>query len=271
MTALQKSTAIVIVLCASLGIIFKMALFPAVPSSDPFPNSKYLEVQNLASAYEEESTPSWEFERSSSSADQVVRMLLGGLYFSLISIPIFFIYKGCVRNRHNETGTEQESSEIRMLLQEGERLIQELKTMSALMKHAESHPEAEFPEEMDSMRNIAKEEERGYVEMKEELDSMKALMTVQSEHLAQFQNVMDAARNMINMEKKSCTQFWEDINSMKNILDKSLSIRKKEAVRHPAPKLVPIKLKSPKEPTLKYPRSAAKEMKAPRQSPAKQP
>jgi hypothetical protein len=73
---------------------------------------------------------------------------------------------------------------------------------------------------------------------------------------------MDAAKNMINVEKKRCNKFSDDMSSMKMMLDKSHSMSKKETVRHPAPKLVPIKLKAPKEPTLKYPRSAAKEMKA---------
>jgi hypothetical protein len=150
-----------------------------------------------------------------------------------------------------------------MLLQEGERLIQELKTMSALIKHAESHPEAEFPKEMDSMRNIAKEKERRYAEMQKKLDSMKALMTVQGEHLAQFKNVMDAAKNMINVEKKRCTKFSDDMSSMKTMLDKSHSMSKKETVRHPASKQTPVKVRAPME---TYPVASmftAKQMKVP--------
>jgi hypothetical protein len=235
-------TTITILICATLGTILKLTLFPAVPSfepipiSEPFPDFEDFVVDNLA--YEEEYEPSWDFQRSSFSAKQIVWMVVGGLYFSLISIPISLVYHMYLGDRHNETDTEQESSDIRMLLQEGERLRLELKTMVALEKQAESHRQAQFLKEIDSMRNMTKDEEKQCVEFQNEMDSMKLLMKVRTGRHTHFQNAMEAAKNMINMERKRCTKFWDDMNSMKMTLRRSLSMSQKETVRHPASRWV---------------------------------
>jgi hypothetical protein len=234
MTALEVSTAIVVVLCATLGIILKMTLFPSILSSEPLPDFDNFEFENLASAYEDEYEPSWEFQRSSFSADEIVRMIIRGLCFSLISIPISLVYKRCVRNRHNETGTEQESSEITMLLQEGERLRLELKTMVALGKQEGGDRQAQFPKEIESLMSMIREEEKQRAEFENEMDSMRVLMKIRTGRHVQFQNAMDAAKNMVKMERKRCTKFWNDINSMKSIMDGPLSTSKTETVRQPA-------------------------------------
>lgn len=230
MTAVKRTT-MAFVLCATLGAVLKITLLPAVAASEPVPDSENFVVSNVASANEKESEPSWEFQRSSFSAEQIVSMVICGLCFSLISIPISMVYHRYLGERHNETGTEHDSSEIRMILQEGERLRLELMTMVALHKDQEDFRHAEYLKEMDSIKRMNKEEEKRYFELQNEVDSTKAMMKVQGVQVAQFQNAMEAAKNMISMDKKRCTKFWDDMNSMKKALERTLSIRKKETVR----------------------------------------
>jgi hypothetical protein len=272
MSAAKSVTRIAFVLCATLGAIFKITLYPEDPSPEPilvcepFSDFENIAVGNLA-----ESEQSREFQRNSFSAEQIVWMVIGGLCFSLISIPISLVYHRYLGDRHNETGTEQESSEIRMILQEGEKLILELKTMVALEKQAEGHREVQFLKEMDSMKIMNKEEEKRYAEIQNELDSMKGLMNVQGAQLAQFETAMDIAKNMMNMERRRCTKFWDDVSSMKKNLDKSLSIRKKQTGRQPAAKQLPAKVRAPKDTRTVVPTPAAKEIKAAGGSNEKQP
>jgi hypothetical protein len=230
MTAVKRTTT-AFVLCATLGTILRITLFPAVPASEPIPDSENFVVRNLASANKKESEPSWEFHRSSFSAEQIAWMIICGLFFSLISIPISLVYHRYLGDRYNETGTEQESSEIRMLLQEGEKLRLELMTMVALHKEQEDLRHAQCLKEMDSIKKMNTEEERRYIELQNEVDSTKAMMKVQGVQVAQFQNSMEAAKNMIIMDKKRCSKFWDDMNSMNKALERSLLMRKKEKVR----------------------------------------
>jgi hypothetical protein len=87
-------------------------------------------------------------------------MVICGLCFSLISIPISLVYHRYLGDRHNETGTEQDSSEIRMVLQDGERLRLELMTMVALHKEQEDLRHAQCLKEMDSIKMNTEEERR---------------------------------------------------------------------------------------------------------------
>lgn len=238
------NTTLTIVLCATLGTILKQALFPADKSSEPiqisetFPDFEDFVVENLAPGYEEEYDQYWEFQHNSFSAKHIFWIVIGGLYFSLISIPISLVYHMYIGDIEYESGTEQDSSEIRMLLQEGERLRMELKTMVALEKQAENHRQAQFLKEMDSMRNMTKDEEKHCSEFQNEMDSMKLLMKVRTGRHTHFQNAMEAAKNMINIERKRCTKFWGDMNSMKRTLEGSLMAPQKETARYPASRWV---------------------------------
>jgi hypothetical protein len=252
MSVIEVSTAIVVVLCATLGMILKLTLFTSVPSSEPLPDFDNFEFENLASAYEDGYEPSWKFPRSSFLVDEIVRMIIRVLFFSLFSIPISLVCARYAGERHSETGTDQESSEIRMLLQEGERLRQELKTMVALGKQAEGHRQAQFPKEIEALRSMIREERKQRAEFKNEMDSMRVLMKIRAGRHVQFLNAMDAAKNMIKMERKRCTNFWDDINSMTSVLDVPLSTSRQPASRE-------LKSRAPKASV-----SAAKRVKRPR-------
>jgi hypothetical protein len=246
MTA-KSATRLVIILCGTVGAILKITSFSADPSEPILSSEQFSDFENIPTANIAASEQSWELQRNSFSSQQIVWMVIGGLCFSLISIPISLLYHRYIGDRHNLTGTEQESKEIRMILKEGEKLILELKTMLALEKQAENHRETQFLKEMDSMKVMTKEEEKRYGEIQNELDSMKGLMKVQGVQLTQFENSMDTAKNMMNVERRRCTKFWDDMSSMKKNLDKSLSVRKKLSGRQPTSKNLPAKVKAPKE------------------------
>jgi hypothetical protein len=94
---------------------------------------------------------------------------------------------------HREGGTKEKLSQLRMSLQEGNRLMPERKTTLALVKDEEDKRHAEFQNEMDSLKKLIK---------------------VQGQWHALFQYAMDSVKNTMKMENKCHTKFWDEMDSM---------------------------------------------------------
>jgi hypothetical protein len=248
------------VLFGSFGTLLRETLFPPFPSfdlvpapepiqesepilaSEPISDREEIIVVNLNSANEEESESSREFQRRSLSADQIRRIVIGGLCCRLMLLTISWIYHRCVRGWHGESDRQKKMSQSAML-HDIDNVRTEMRNMLALEKEEKDHYHAEFLKEMDSMRKVMKEEKNISAKFQNEINSKKILMKNQG----YSKNAIDAAKRRHGYCAIEVGQIA--FNEYK--------------ILHPASKQFPVRMRAPMKSYPVVSTSTAKKMKDP--------
>jgi hypothetical protein len=248
----------IVAFIGTLGAIVKIT-FPSsdpiptpepIPTSEPIltpqptPNSEFIAFGNCPSAIEEEFVPPWGSQPRNVPGDHSLWMVIGGLCSGLVVITTWFIYHGYLQDWHMESDPKYELPQITMMMEEGDRLRREVKTLQTWGKEEEGRRHAEFLKHMNSMKAMMEEEQRRCVESQGEMDSIKSQLKVRSGEHTHCQNALDAASNVVNMERGRWNKLWDEINRMKITLDISLSTSTKEETRRPASKQSPVKMRA---------------------------
>jgi hypothetical protein len=219
----RTSTAVALLtLLAGFGAVVKFLLFPSERAVEPTHGSKRMAFWGLTST-EEHSTPWWDFQRMSPSADQSFWMFIGALCCSLVTIAVWLVRRRYRQDGHNEGRREQKPTETRVLLEMSVRITRKLKHLLEGEREEGIRCHAHFVKRMDSLRKLIEEEEERRTDHKALLESVKLLTDAWSGQHGEFDDAMNAAKNMIIMEKKLSAKYWEEMDSMKETLASSIA------------------------------------------------
>jgi hypothetical protein len=97
---------------------------------------------------------------------------------------------------HREDETEQNQTELQMISQDGESFIQQLRAMPALMQEAKDKQCAQIQNEMESVKETMKVNERHLAQFQNMMDLVKMIKAGDG-HLAQLQNQMGLTEEAI--------------------------------------------------------------------------
>jgi hypothetical protein len=143
----------------------------SIPNPEPTSHSEGIAVLTLASANEEQSVPSWESQGRNLPADyQISWTVIVGLCCS-INILTVLVYR-----KHLRGEIKQQMSQIRMWLEEEDKLRLETEAMLASIKENENHHHAQFLKEMVSMRRILEAEGKRSAGLQNETDPLAMCM-----------------------------------------------------------------------------------------------
>jgi hypothetical protein len=167
-----------IILIILTSIIFSAGdcseLFPRNPASEPVPAfepiySEEIPVRAAAGKKLFSQIP------ASKSIPPQFEQIFVSLCSVIINILIFFMVQWFLRQFwHRQYETEEKQQQLRILLQDGEILLQQLKTTMDLMGEVKAKCRAEFQIEMDSlMMNM---EDKRSAQIHEEMESTKKIM-----------------------------------------------------------------------------------------------
>jgi hypothetical protein len=101
-------------------------------------------------------------------------------------------------------------SQIRMWLEEGEKLRLETETRLASIEEDEDHHHAQFLKEMDSVRRVLVAEGKGYAE----LDPLAMFMKAEGRRSAEMQNEMDPLAIFMKTEGKLYAELQNETDPL---------------------------------------------------------
>jgi hypothetical protein len=245
----------IVAFCGMAGAFFNVMFQISKRDTNP----ELIAARNRLSA-KEQMAPFWNFFQLSLSADHILWMAIGGLCSSLIGIIIRFIYDRYLRDWHIESASKHQLSQIRTMVQQGDRLRRELETSQTSRTEEEGRRHLQIMQEMNSMRGLMKKEQRRSAKFQNDLDSIKSLLKVRSGEHARCKNALDAASNAVRTETGRCNKLWNEINSMKTTLNTSPPTITIEEAPRPASRQSPTKTTAPTETQPRASTSAAKQM-----------
>jgi hypothetical protein len=137
---------------------------------------------------------------------------------SLISIIICMMeYRHLRQVSHEEDERKQEElSQLRILLQEFQRFVQELRGASAFMQKLDER-RAQFQNEMDTLKMFLELEDECQSQLENEMVSLRTIMKVEQERRAQFRNEMASLGTMMKMGQERSVELVTGMKSLKTI------------------------------------------------------
>jgi hypothetical protein len=227
-----------------------------VPASKQIPASEEVPVEALNTRNEMESLPScelhwWSLPEDVQNPWQILVFVLSVLFNILISLVIQQLLQRCW---HRKDKKEQEPT------QGDENFVQQLRTTMTLMQEKQDKQCTRLQNEMESVRDMMKSNERRIAQFQNVKDLVKTVKQG-DEHLTQLQNQMGLMEKAMKAEGKHRDQIQKAINSMKQMVERLLSVSTEEMVGNPASMESPVNMRTPTESYTIASNAAAKKTK----------
>jgi predicted RND superfamily exporter protein len=124
---------------------------------------------------------------------------------SYLCIVILFVLLLLQRRRHRQKETEQNLTEVQMILQ-NESFIHQLRATMSLMQEVQDEHSNQLQNEIESLKELTKTKERHIDELQNMTDSVKT-MKMGYEYLAELQNQMGLKQKAMEAKNKRFAQF----------------------------------------------------------------
>jgi hypothetical protein len=206
-----------IILCLLLSTFTNELLFP-IPAFESGPYG------NFVTGNETEMAPSWEFQwRNFAEHTQNFWKIFAPPCIRLIGIftPLmvqYILYCKLRRSWHRREGAENELSQLRQLLQDGETLILELREELACMQKREREGRRHIQSEVCSAMKMVKVEDEQCAQLWNEMRSLNKIMILRDECYAHLRNKVKSLKVMVKKDEKCHAELLNEMCSLQMMM-----------------------------------------------------